>query len=117
MRTYYIYILTNKKNGTLYVGMTNDLLRRVYEHRCKLNKGFTSDYDLYKLVYFEQTDCVEAAIRREKNLKAWKRAWKLKLIEEMNPNWLDLYYEYGGKEYEENFDLNELKEKYGKNKF
>jgi putative endonuclease len=92
--------------------MTNDLLRRVFEHKHKLNEGFTSDFDLHKLVYFEQTDCVDAAIQREKNLKAWKRDWKLKLIEDMNPKWNDLYYEYGGKEYEENLDINELKEKY-----
>ncbi len=110
---YYVYIITNRRNGTLYVGLTNDLLRRIFEHKHKLSKSFSSIYDLHKLVYFEQTDLVDAAIQREKQLKAWKRDWKLKLIEEMNPKWNDLYYEYGGKDYEESLDINELREKYG----
>lgn len=95
-KTYYIYILASDKNGTLYTGFTNDLLRRVYEHKKKYNKGFTSRYNVNKLVYFEQTDDVYAAISREKNIKKWYRKWKIKTIEEFNPEWKDLYYEYGG---------------------
>ncbi|KXK56216.1 MAG: excinuclease ABC subunit C [Chlorobi bacterium OLB5] len=111
---FYIYIMTNKKNGTLYTGMTDDLLRRVFEHKNNLYKtSFTSIFNLHKLVYFEQTDDVSAAIYREKQIKKWNRDWKLKLIEDMNPNWNDLYYFYGGKEYEKNLDINELRKLYG----
>ena len=88
---YYVYILSNNKNGTLYIGVTRDLIRRVYEHKNKLLPGFTSKYNLDKLVYYETTSDVISAITREKQLKKWNRAWKINLIESMNPNWDDLY--------------------------
>ncbi|MGD9650516.1 MAG: GIY-YIG nuclease family protein [Dongiaceae bacterium] len=87
----YIYIITNQKNGTLYIGMTNDLVRRTYEHQEGLVKGFSKKYGLNKLVYFEAIDSIDAAIKREKQLKKWERAWKIKLIESVNPHWQDLY--------------------------
>jgi putative endonuclease len=90
-RTYYIYILASRIGGTLYIGVTNDLIRRAYEHREKLVKGFTKKYDVARLVYFEQFGEIGAAIQREKQLKRWKRAWKIRLVEERNPNWDDLY--------------------------
>ncbi|WFU16476.1 GIY-YIG nuclease family protein [Bradyrhizobium sp. CB3481] len=90
-RSYYVYILASRIGGTLYIGVTNDLVRRVGEHCLELMKGFTKKYDVHKLVYFEQFDDIESAIRREKRLKKWNRAWKVRLIEELNPNWDDLY--------------------------
>ncbi len=93
MKTYYVYILASQRNGTLYVGMTNDLIKRVYEHKQGLVEGFTKKYNVHMLVYYEQTNDVNAAITREKQLKKWKREWKLNLIEEFNPEWKDLYYE------------------------
>ncbi|WP_422861038.1 GIY-YIG nuclease family protein [Flagellimonas sp. S174] len=87
---YYVYILTNKKNGTLYIGMTNDLERRILEHKSKLVDGFTKKYGLNKLVYFEAYQYVNDAILREKRIKKWKRQWKIDLIEEENRNWNDL---------------------------
>ena len=93
---YYVYMLASKRNGTLYIGVTNNLLRRVYEHKHKIIKGFTSKYGVDKLVYFELTDDINSAIAREKQLKKWNRKWKLRIIEEFNPDWNDLYYEYGG---------------------
>ncbi len=90
-KQYYVYILCNKKYGTLYVGVTNDLKRRVYEHKMKLVDGFTKKYDLDKLVYFETTNSIEAAIQKEKQIKAWKRDWKINKIESGNPDWNDLY--------------------------
>ena len=90
-RSYWVYILASKIGGTLYIGVTNDLVRRVYEHREKLAEGFTKKYDVARLVYFEQHSDIESAIRREKRLKKWNRAWKIRLIEENNPNWDDLY--------------------------
>jgi putative endonuclease len=96
MKYYYVYILANKMNGTLYTGVTNNLLRRVYEHKHKLADGFTKKYEVDKLVYFIQTDSIHSAIQREKQIKKWLRKWKIELIEEMNPMWKDLYYEYGG---------------------
>ncbi|WP_109097194.1 GIY-YIG nuclease family protein [Aquimarina sp. AU58] len=87
---YAVYILTNKKNGTLYIGMTNNLERRVFEHRSKYVDGFTKKYDLNKLIYFEIYQYVNDAIEREKRLKAWKRQWKINLIEEYNKDWNDL---------------------------
>ncbi len=77
MKTYYVYILASKRNGTLYRGVTNDLVRRVYEHKSGLIKGFTKRYSVNKLVYFESTNDVNAAILREKRLKKWKRQWKI----------------------------------------
>ncbi len=91
MKTYVVYILTNKPNGTLYVGVTSDLGRRMIEHKHGLVKGFTKKYDLKKLVFLEQYGCVYAAIGREKQLKSWHREWKINLIEEQNPKWNDLY--------------------------
>lgn len=83
--------MTNKPNGVLYVGMTNDLIRRVFEHKNHIAKGFTDSYNLTKLVWFEQTDDVMSAISREKQLKNWHRDWKIELIENGNREWNDLY--------------------------
>jgi len=90
---FYVYILASRKHGTIYVGVTNDLVRRVYEHKQKLVPGFTKDYGVDKLVYYEIFDDPESAIVREKRLKRWKRDWKISLIETSNPNWEDLYLE------------------------
>ncbi|MBA4788181.1 MAG: GIY-YIG nuclease family protein [Rhizobiales bacterium] len=87
----YVYILTNRPNGTLYVGVTNDLVRRVWEHREALAEGFTKRYGLKQLVYFEPHQTILLAIQREKTLKHWPRAWKVRLILDMNPAWRDLY--------------------------
>lgn len=94
MKTFYIYILASKKNGTLYTGLTNDLIRRVYEHKSGLIEGFTKKYSVHKLVYFEDTTDINAAILREKRLKKWKRQWKIELIEKQNPEWKDLSNEF-----------------------
>jgi putative endonuclease len=88
---YYVYILASRIGGTLYIGVTNDLVRRVFEHKSKFVRGFTKKYDVSRLVYFEQYDDIQIAIQREKQLKKWNRAWKVRLIEEKNPNWDDLY--------------------------
>jgi len=88
---YYVYILASHKNGTLYIGVTNDLIRRVYQHKNYVIKGFTSKYHVDQLVYFESTTDVYSAIKREKQLKNWRRSWKLELIEKKNPYWKDLY--------------------------
>lgn len=93
---YYVYIFASGRNGTLYIGITNDLLRRIEEHKSKLIPGFTTKYDITKLVHFEATESRYAAIQREKQLKAWRRAWKLELIESNNPNWDDLYPSIAG---------------------
>ncbi len=90
MRQYYVYILTNRKQGVLYTGVTNDLERRIYEHKNKLISGFASKYNLTKLVYFEETTDVNAAITREKQIKGWLRKKKVALIESKNPEWKDL---------------------------
>ena len=87
---YYVYILTNKSNNVLYIGVTNDLVRRVYEHKNKMIDGFTKKYNLTKLVHYEATTDVRSAIEREKQLKNWHREWKLNLIKEFNPEWKDL---------------------------
>jgi putative endonuclease len=91
MRDYYVYILASKKDGVLYIGVTNDLVRRVKEHKDGLVEGFTKKYFVHRLVYYEHTDDIEGAIIQEKRLKKWKRDWKVKLIEKNNPNWDDLY--------------------------
>ena len=88
---YYVYILASWNNGTLYVGVTKNLLKRVYEHKNDLVEGFTKKYKVHSLVYFEQINEITMAIRREKQLKKWKRQWKIKLIEELNKDWNDLY--------------------------
>ena len=95
-RSYYVYTLASRIGGTLYVGITNDLIRRVFEHKSKSTPGFTERYDVAKLVYFEQLDDPENAIKREKRIKKWNRAWKIRLIEEFNPNWEDLYADIAG---------------------
>ena len=88
----YVYILTNKNNSTLYIGVTNDLIRRIYEHKNEFVEGFSRRYKLHKLIYYEQTDSMIQAIEREKQLKRWHRNWKINLINEKNPEWKDLYY-------------------------
>jgi putative endonuclease len=93
MKTYYVYILASKRNGTLYTGVTNDLLRRVYEHKSDLINGFTKKYKVHRLVYYEHVNDINSAVQREKRLKKWKRYWKIELIESMNPDWHDLYDE------------------------
>jgi|SRR3989339_456815 len=89
-KSYYVYILANRRNGTLYLGVTNDLKRRVFEHRNHLIEGFTKKYNVANLVYFEETTDIRSALEREKQLKKWNRAWKIKLIEAANPQWRDL---------------------------
>lgn len=91
MNQYYIYILANQRNGTLYIGVTNNLIRRVWEHKNKISKGFTKQYNITNLIYFEETIDINSAIKREKQLKSWNRKWKLNLIENSNPEWKDLY--------------------------
>ena len=90
MRTYYVYILASKRNGTLYIGVTNNLERRIYEHKANIIEGFTAKYNVHQLVYWEQTTDIYSALKREKQLKKWNRKWKLALIEKENPNWNDL---------------------------
>lgn len=90
MKQYYVYILASGRNGTLYTGMTNNIARRIDEHRDKAVQSFTEKYSVHKLVYYEVFDSPEEAIRREKNIKAWKRAWKLRLVESTNVQWEDL---------------------------
>jgi putative endonuclease len=87
---YYVYILTNKNNKVLYIGVTNDLERRIYEHKNKLVEGFTKKYNLNKLIYYEMTEDISSAIEREKQLKNWHRDWKINLIKSFNPMWKDL---------------------------
>jgi len=90
-KNYYIYILASRRNGTLYVGITSDLIKRVWEHKNKIAEGFTSKYNVNKLVHYEKFNDVYDAIQREKRLKEWRRKWKLALIEANNPSWSDLY--------------------------
>jgi putative endonuclease len=89
-KTFYVYILASKRNGTLYIGVTNDLERRLYEHKNNLVEGFTSRYNVHQLVYYEDVNDIQAALQREKQLKRWTRKWKTELIERANPEWLDL---------------------------
>lgn len=89
MKQYCVYILTNKKYGVLYTGVTSNLPGRVWQHREKVADGFTKDYNLHQLVYYEVHDTPQAAILREKQIKRWKREWKINLIEKMNPGWID----------------------------
>jgi putative endonuclease len=93
MKDYFVYILASQKNGTLYIGVTNDLGWRVFEHKHGLVDGFTKKYKIHKLVYFEQTNDINSAIVREKQLKKWNRKWKIKLINKLNPAWRDLSVE------------------------
>ncbi|MEK7070926.1 MAG: GIY-YIG nuclease family protein [Patescibacteria group bacterium] len=89
--SYFIYIIASKKNGTLYIGVTSNLAKRIYLHKEKLIVGFTEKYDVDRLVYVESYEFIKDAIKREKQLKKWKRQWKIDLIEKKNPNWEDLY--------------------------
>ena len=91
MKRFFVYILASDRNGTLYIGMTSDLIHRIWEHKEKTMRGFTSRYNVGFLVYFEEHGTAEAAITREKQVKKWNRARKMRLIEESNPDWLDLY--------------------------
>jgi len=91
MKQHYVYILASKKNGTLYIDVTNNLLKRVYEHKNNLVEGFTQKYDVHKLMYYECYNDIYDAIAREKRIKKWKRQWKIELIEKQNPHWRDLY--------------------------
>ena len=91
--TAFVYILANSKNGTLYIGVTSDLIRRVYEHKNDFIDGFTSRYQVHMLVHYEICGDMYEAIRREQRLKKWKRVWKIRLIEESNPRWRELYPE------------------------
>jgi len=91
MKSYWVYILASRPRGTLYVGMTNDLVRRVYEHREGLADGFTKEHGVKTLVYYEQHTTAITAIQREKNIKRWSRKWKIDLIRSLNPDWRDLW--------------------------
>ena len=91
-----VYMLASKKNGTLYVGVTSDLIRRVFQHKQNMVDGFTKKYGVHRLVYYEVHETMLAAIEREKRIKKWKRAWKLALIEKFNPHWADLYQQLSG---------------------
>lgn len=91
MRRYWVYMMASQKNGTLYIGVTNDLSRRAYQHRVKAVEGFTKRYGVSMLVWYEEYGDIHEAIAREKMMKRWERAWKVKLIEEMNPDWRDIY--------------------------
>jgi len=93
MNQYFVYILTNKSNKVLYIGVTNNLERRMFEHKNKMINGFTKKYNLTKLVYFEETSDIKSALEREKQLKNWHRDWKINLINNFNPKWKDLSIE------------------------
>jgi len=98
MNTYYDYILASGKNGNLYNGVTNNLIKRVAQHKRKEVKGFAEKYKVNKLVWYEQTNDIRIAIKREKQIKKWNRKWKIRLIEKENPEWNDLFFEIGGTE-------------------
>ena len=91
MNYYFVYVLASKKNGVLYIGVTNNLKRRIYEHKHDLIKGFTNKYKVHSLVFYEVHNDIKYAIFREKQIKKWKRQWKIDLIEKENPQWQDLY--------------------------
>jgi putative endonuclease len=92
----FVYLMASRKGGTLYLGVTRDLVRRVYQHKNKSTPGFTSRYDVDRLVWFETYDDPTSAIEREKDIKKWRREWKVRLIEEINPDWKDLYSDICG---------------------
>jgi putative endonuclease len=94
-KTFHVYILASKRNGTLYIGVTSDLLRRIYDHKEEVVDGFTKDYGVHRLVHFEEYANARTAIQREKILKHWVRCWKIELIEKNNPQWRDLYDDIG----------------------
>ncbi|MBD3618085.1 MAG: GIY-YIG nuclease family protein [Chromatiales bacterium] len=91
-----VYLLASKRNGTLYAGVTSNLIQRIWQHKQHLVEGFTKKYDVTQLVWYELHPTMETAIQREKQIKRWKRAWKLKLIEDSNPDWMDLYEDLSG---------------------
>jgi putative endonuclease len=91
MKKFYVYIICKKRNGTLYTGITSNLIKRIYEHKNNLIEGFSQKYNVHRLVWYEIHETAETAISREKQIKAWKRHWKLRLIEKNNPEWNDLY--------------------------
>ena len=93
MKQYYVYILASKRNGTLYIGLTNNLLRRIYEHKNDIIEGFTKKYSVHNLVCYEKHNDINRAINREKQIKKWERQWKINLIQKFNPEWNDLYYD------------------------
>jgi len=90
---YYVYILASKRNGTLYVGVTADIISRIDQHKNKIHAGFTAKYSVTRLVYYEEHETIIEAIHREKLIKKWNRSWKISLIEQNNPNWDDLYHD------------------------
>ncbi|WP_432259286.1 GIY-YIG nuclease family protein [Cupriavidus sp. TMH.W2] len=90
-KTFYVYLLASDRNGTLYLGVTSDLIRRVWEHKNDFVKGFSQKHGVHRLVWFETHESADAAITREKQIKKWNRSWKVRLIEGMNPYWNDLY--------------------------
>jgi len=96
VKQFSVYIVASRRNGTLYIGVTSDLVARIWQHKTKAVAGFTARYGCDRLVYFEMLDSAEAAITREKQMKEWRRAWKIALIEEANPDWLDLYASIAG---------------------
>lgn len=96
IKQYCVYILASKKEGMLYIGVTSNLLKRIYEHKNDLAEGFTQKYHIHTLVFYEVTEDVSSAITREKQLKKWNRAWKIALIEKQNPEWRDLYVDIVG---------------------
>ena len=91
VKNFFVYILCNERNGTLYTGVTSDLIKRVYEHKNNLADGFTKKYNVHSLVWYEAHETAESAITKEKQIKKWNRKWKLELIEKFNPEWDDLY--------------------------
>ena len=91
-----VYLLPSDRNGTLYVGVTSDLVRRIWQHRTHAVEGFTSRYGITRLVWFELHDLMESAIQREKRIKKWNRAWKMRLVDELNPSWRDLWPDISG---------------------
>lgn len=91
MKNFYVYILCNKKNGTLYAGVTSNLIKRVYEHKNNMADGFTKKYDVHRLAWYEVHESAESAITRERQIKKWERSWKIELIQGQNPEWKDLY--------------------------
>ena len=96
MKDFYTYILSSKRNGTLYIGVTSDLIKRIWEHKNNIYEGFSKKYSIHNLVYYEIHSTFESAVTREKKLKGWKRKWKLELIEKENPHWKDLYLSLTG---------------------
>jgi len=90
-KQFYVYILASKRNGTLYIEITSGLVQRIWQHKNKMVEGFTQKYNVNKLVYYEVHPNAESAITREKQMKKWRRSWKIRLIEEKNPDWKDLY--------------------------